>query len=231
MAIAVRGSNAAGNSSGGSTSISVAKPNGTVNGDYLLAIHGAYHTASLADMSGPVTLAALSSRDTGGSATAKSELYDGAAGSETAYGFTSPRHVGLVAAFSGHDLARPVDIAPVWNHSDSDTLSHVAPSVTPTVDGGFLLCGYITSDVSSLAPSHLTPLGMTLVHSFGVVSGSNQRVTVALFSEQLGAAGTATGTRTSTVAVAAPFIAFSMILAPQPGAAGPPPGAFLPFFS
>ncbi len=135
--------------------------------------------------------------------------YKAAGGSEPSdYTFLFSSEVGgsilaAISAYSGVNTADPVDV----DGGDASSIvgtSAIAPSVTPTVSGNWLVAAFATDSAATFS----TPSGMTERTDF---TGSS--VAMALDDENYGATS-ATGTRSSTISGAGVWAAQLLALSP-----------------
>ncbi|GDY32035.1 hypothetical protein [Gandjariella thermophila] len=229
MAATVRAVTQVASTSAGS--LSAAAPAGTQVGDLLIAIHNA-NKGDLASMTAPAAFTL------NGSTTLVSQwpqfaqvwLATRASAGAGPYPFAAPNaadgHSVVLIAVTGYDSTTPLAVGATWNSSASVATAQVAPSVSPAVTGGLLLCGW-SSDVFNNVVSYTTPPGMTTIAN---IEGSANYIATAAASQSLASAG-ATGTRTATCSRASQYIAVSLVVASA--VVAPPPtdtSTFFPFF-
>jgi peptidoglycan/xylan/chitin deacetylase (PgdA/CDA1 family) len=173
------------------SSITLAKPSGTVNGDVLVA---AIDIAGTTTVTAPGGWTLVRSTASGSSLTQATYLHVAGTSEPSSYQwrFSSSRMASAVmAAYVGVNTTAPVDIS--GGGSSSDSSSDVAPSVTTTVAGDLLIGVFGEAANASVTP----PTGM-LEQVEQLAGTGNTRVLSELSDQQLGAAG-ATGARTAAL--------------------------------
>lgn len=124
-------------------------------------------------------------------------------GSQTWTISVAQRGSGTMLGFSGADTVKPVDVKATQNNSTSST-SQVAPSLTPTVTGGILVC----SASAFINGSYTPPGGMTEQSDQANVDTTT---TVATLS---GLTTAATGAKTFTASTSSGSITTSSVIRP-----------------
>lgn len=220
--IAVR-SASFGTSSGGA--VSVTKPAGTTAGDLLVAVHVTDIFGNTAGMTGATGFTQEGVTYSGaGSCFGKvwQRQADGSEGSSFSSG-NPDTSVVMMLAITDFDGVTPFDVTATWSDGGANQTSHVAPSISPSLDGCLLVCAWgSTVGSGTPAPSYTPPGGMTLQAD----SGWAGFAFAALATEVL-VAGGSTGTRTATCGISGSnnYTSLSLAIAPAVSAAGRIPSA------
>lgn len=120
----------------------------------------------------------------------------------------------ILSAIENPHGVSPIDIAPTWGGVASSTFNMVAPSVTPTVDDGLLLCGWAAltfgDSTTFTPPGSMTEIADDQPPAFQIaVSAAAQ--------ELADGAGVATGTRTAVCTRSSYYMSVSLVVAPSEG--------------
>lgn len=193
----------------------VAKPAGTTTGDLLVGVHFTDVFGNTAGMTAAAFTQAGTTYSGTGSCFGKvwRRDVDGSEGSSFSFG-NPDTSVVVLMAIGGHDGTTPFNVLPVWSQGGPNQTSHIAPSVTPTVADGLLICGFAATGASA---SYTPPGGMVeqgdAFASFAFASVASQLL--------VGGAGVATGTRTATCSIsgANDYTSLSLLIAPAAAAA------------
>lgn len=199
----------------------VAKPLGTTAGDHLVAVHFEDVFGSTVGMTAPGFSQTGITYSGSGSCFGKvwQRPVDGSEGSSFNFGNPDTAVV-VMLCITGHNPTTPINVVPVWNDGGANQTSHVASSVTPSVDDALLICGWAAT---GSAASYTPPGGMTeqgdAYAGFAFASVATQVL--------VGGGGVATGTRTATCSIsgANPFVSLSLVVAPAVSTAGRAPRA------
>ncbi|MFD1547001.1 hypothetical protein [Nonomuraea guangzhouensis] len=207
MAIFVRSSSTA--STGNPTVVT--KPAGTTAGDLLVAAHFTDVFGNTAGMTGASGFTQAGTTYSGsGSCFGKvwQRAADGSEGSSFSFGNPDTTVV-VMLAIGGHDTSTPINVLPTWSQGGPNQTSHIAPSVTPSVADGLLVCGFAATGASA---SYTPPGGMTeqgdAFAGFAFASLATEIL--------VGGSGAATGTRTATCSIggANDYTTLSLVIAP-----------------
>ena len=208
MSIFVRSSSTG--SSGNPTVVT--KPAGTVSGDLLVAAHFTDVFGNTAGMTGASGFTQAGITYSGsGSCFGKvwQRAADGSEGSSFSFGNPDTTVV-VMLAIGGHDTSTPFNVLPTWSQGGPNQTAHIAPSVTPSVADGLLVCGFAAT--GSGTPSYTPPGGMTeqgdAFAGFAFASVAAELL--------VGGAGVATGTRTATCSIsgANDYTTLSLVISP-----------------
>lgn len=201
----------------------VAKPAGTTAGDLLIAVHFTDVFGNTLDMTAPPFWPQVGATYSGsGSCFGKVWRRDVDGSEGSSFNFGNPdTSVVVVLCITGHDPTTPINIVPSWSQGAANQTAHIAPSVTPTVNDGLLVCGFAAtgSSASYTPPGSMVERGDAFA-GFAFASVASEVL--------VGGTGAPTGTRTATCSIsgANPFTSLSLLIAPSAGAAatsGPPP--------
>lgn len=223
MAISVRSASQA-IAASGSGSWTVPAPAGVTAGDLLLAFTTAGGSSYTGLTANEFTQTGSDGPNAGNGESPCRVWLRVAGGSEPAnYTFGRPSStvaLGEIVALVGADTANPVDAALSWG-SGAAASSHVAPSISPSMAGSMLVCGWRGASIGT-SNSYTVPGSMV-----ERADQPNLNHLQALATELRAAAG-ATGTRTAT-ATGTPLLAWSAFSIAIK-AAVPAAYRFLPFF-
>lgn len=199
----------------------VTKPTGTTTGDLLVGVHFCDVFGNTAGMTAVDFAQAGTTYSGTGSCFGKvwQRPVDGSEAGSFSFG-NPDTSVVVLLAIGGHDGVTPFNILPVWSQGAANQVSHIAPSATPTVGDGLLICGFAATGASA---SYTPPAGMTeqgdAFASFAFGSVATEIL--------VGGAGVATGTRTATCSIsgANDYTSLSLVIAPAAaaGTASSPP--------
>ncbi|MGH9036065.1 MAG: hypothetical protein ACRD0O_09890, partial [Acidimicrobiia bacterium] len=195
------------------TSITIAKPAGTVAGDVMVA-------SIVQNDALPVSAPAgwtLVRQDAVGTAV-KQSVYVRVAGASEPSSYTWSlgdanfrRIAGGISSYSGVDTAHPVD-AHNGTTSDAATTSITAPSVTTTAAGAMVLHLAAINAEGTLSP----PAGSTERWENSAFNSSNTRDALAESSDVVQASAGATGDRTAVASQAGRWVGVLLALRPAP---------------
>ena len=189
----------------------VTKPAGTAAGDLLVGVHFTDVFGNTAGMTGASGFTQAGTTYSGsGSCFGKvwQRAADGSEGSSFSFGNPDTTVV-VMLAIGGHDTSTPINVLPVWSQGGPNQVSHIAPSVTPTVADGLLICGFAATGASA---SYTPPGGMVeqgdAFAGFAFASVATELL--------VGGAGVATGTRTATCSIsgANDYTTLTLVIAP-----------------
>jgi len=214
-------------SSNAAISLTVNKPSGTVDGDFMVAFMLSDPDAADANLHAPTGWAQSGSTQFTTNVSRSKVYVKSASGEPTSYTFTVDDFssgIVILASASGIDTTTPVNITPTWNSSTTASqTSHIAPSISPTVSGCLMLCAF-TSGAASTA-SYTPPTGMTEMQD----AWSGFEFGEAAYQSLAGSGATGTKTATAT-AGGNGWVAVSMALAPLASSSSRN-SAFFPFLS
>ena len=202
MAISVRSSSLGTKNASGA--VTVAKPAGASIGDLLVAFHSADQFGMVIAMTGPTGFGQQGTTYTAGMSGSGSchgkvwsKVVDGSESTSFSLGNSDTSAVGMLCV-TGQDTTTPFAVTVTWGSGSSSTTSQPAPSVTPPVDNGLLVCWFSTT-YNSGTPGYTPPPGMTEQQDAGTAAG----FTTACLDTQIlvGGSGVATGTKTATLSV------------------------------
>lgn len=177
--------------------LSINVPAGTVVGDVMIAAIAT--TPSSVPITAPAgwTLIRAVTQTTTTSNRVSTYYRVATAGEPASYTWTlSTTHAGAaggIVSYSGVDTSNPVDVSA--GAATASSLSHAAPSITPTVAGDMLVTVHAYASASSWTP----PAGMTERVDMASRSANNAGVTLEMNDLPL-ATTAATGTKTATAA-------------------------------
>jgi hypothetical protein len=188
----------------------VTKPAGATVGDLLVGVHFTDVFGSTAGMTAVDFTQAGTTYSGSGSCFGKvwRRDVDGSEGSSFSFGNPDTTVVVLLA-IGGHDGTTPFNILPTWSQGNPNQTAHIAPSVTPSVSDGLLICGFAATGTSA---SYTPPGGMAeqgdAYAGFAFASVATEVL--------VGGAGVATGTRTATCSIsgANDYTSLSLVVAP-----------------
>lgn len=188
----------------------VTKPAGTATGDLLVGVHFTDVFGNTAGMTATAFAQAGTTYSGSGSCFGKvwQRPVDGSESSTFSFG-NPDTSVVVLMAIGGHDGTTPFNILPVWSQGGPNQVSHIAPTVTPTVADGLLICGFAATGASA---SYTPPGGMSeqgdAFAGFAFASVATEIL--------VGGAGVATGTRTATCSIsgANDYTSLSLVIAP-----------------
>lgn len=172
MAVIIESFATAHNGGSNQTTLTIGKPTGTVEGDllvcFLFSRRGAGTVNNHSTLSG-WTLIQTAQSDPTNVLMVTSSFYKVATDSEPDdYTWTqseSQRFCGIIMRVTGLDTANPIDVFDAATYQETPGNNLIpAPSVTPTVTNGFLVCGvgFAWNGVTFTA----SPPGMTEVYNF-----------------------------------------------------------------
>jgi hypothetical protein len=194
MAIAVESSAVAGNGSTNQATLTIAKPTGVVEDDFLVCILCTGDSDSdntMTTLAGWTAIDGYFGDDFNGVNAGLGTYYKVAGSSEpTNYTWTQSRNMrfeGCIMRLSGVDNASPINTSSMDWQTAWDT-NITAPSCTPTNDDGLLIAAIVMASDSAFTSS---PSGMTIVSEAMGADG----ITGAIAHETLTSSG-ATGVRT-----------------------------------
>lgn len=217
--------------SGGSNSpisLTVNKPSGTVDGDYLVAIMLSDPDAADANLAAPSGWSQSGSSEFVSGVSRSKVFVRPASGEPTSYSFTVDNFssaVVIMTSVTGQDVTTPVNVAPTWNSSTTASqTSHIAPSISPSVAGCFMLCAFTSANGSTA--SYTPPTGMTELQDSWSGFEFGEAAYVLL------AGSGATGTKTATATAGGNgWVAVSMAIAPLASSSSVRNSSFFPFLS
>lgn len=213
--------------SNGPISLTVNKPSGTVDGDFMVAFMLSDPDALTANLAAPAGWSQSGSTQFVTGVSMSKVFTKPASGEGASYSFTVDQFSSIIvilATVTGQDVTTPVNVAPTWGSSSTaGETSHVAPSISPTVPGCLQLCAF-TSANSSTA-SYTPPAGMTEAQDAWDAYEFGEAAYQAL------AGSGATGTKAATATAGGTgWVAVSMAIAPLVSSFSRN-SAFLPFLS
>lgn len=202
-----------GSAAGGN--VTVTKPTGTAEGDYLIAYNTMDPDSAASTMTGASGFSQIGTTNTvtsaghakvwakvAGASEPADYTFGGAAGSSSAV---------VMLCLTGQHASTPIDVSPTHGGSSTAATAHVAPSIDPTVTDTLMITGYMALAQNG-SGSYSPPSGMT--ERADVTAGAWTQTSVAT---QLLSADTATGTRTATFSESKAWIATSLAIAPSAG--------------
>lgn len=211
------------NTGDGVSTVTVTKPSGTVDGDYLVAWVHCDADATAANLTAPAGWAQNGSTQTVANVGVSKVFTKAASGEGASYVFGADINtsgVWIVAAITGHNPGSPINIAITWSSSTTaGQSSQVAPSIITTVANSLLLCTWACG--ASSTASYTPASGMTELKDSW--SGFQFASVDSLAVASAGATGTKTATATSG---GNGWISGSMAIAPAPDPTGNKGGFF-----
>lgn len=197
----------------------VTKPAGATAGDLLVGVHFTDVFGNTAGMTATDFTQAGTTYSGTGSCFGKVWRRDVDGSEGSSFNFGNPdTSVVVLMAIGGHDGVTPFNILPTWSQGGPNQVSHIAPSVTPTVGDGLLICGFAATGASA---SYTPPGGMTeqgdAYAGFAFASVATEVL--------VGGAGAATGTRTATCSIsgANDYTSLTLVIAPAAAATASSP--------
>ncbi len=194
MALSIVGATVGTQSASGSP-VTVNKPTGTANGDFIVAAHLQDVFGTLAGMTGATGFTQQGSSYSGtGSNFGKvfKRAADGTEGSSFSFG-QNDTSVVLMITFRGHDTTTPFDVDPTWSQGSSGQTLHIAPSITTVATNTGLCCVFSTTSDLNTA-SYLPPASPAMTEQ----GDAWAQFTVAELATQILSSSGSTGTRTAT---------------------------------
>lgn len=215
MAVAFRAAETVANGAP-TTSVGVARPAGTTDGDALLAFVAT---------SGDVTITAAPSgwnlldHQTTGTALGDCRHYlywKVAAGEPSTYTWTlsgTADNAAVVAAYSGTSAA-PVQVSDVNLMTSGSSTVHTAPAVTPTGVPTRVVYAYAVNPVYDGNTTFTDPSGPTARAEADPGAGTTNRAVLKVFDMEKGTT-TSTGDKSTTINNSAKGVAYSVVLDPS----------------
>lgn len=205
--------------------LTVTKPTGTVDGDFLLAIHMSDTDATLANVTAPAgwTTNGAGSRITNACNMKVSWKFASGEGASWSFpGASGGYRFVMVLRISGVHPTTPFSANPVYSTATGTSTTHTAPTITPSVADSLHIIASGKFDVTGRGDYSTTmPGGYTQRAKIGSSQSVAASATLATTA--------ATGTKSFTNSDARNYLAVSFALAPGPSPASST-GNMLPFF-
>lgn len=199
---------------GGSFSLTITKPTGTAEGDWLIALIGIRNSTISSAPSGWTQVTTGTVSNIGEAATYKKKA-TGSEPSDYTWSFSSSdRNLGAIVRISGADATDAVNIANDATGSDYSGDPNACPDVTTTANECLIL-RFVTVDVPIVTPG--VPTDHTLI--FDHTAGSSFRLSNAGAYENQASAGS-TGSATFTGSTSAEWVTATVAIQPAAGGGG-----------
>ncbi len=199
------------------TSITIAKPSGTVDGDLLVAIIAKDHNVSFGPPDGSWNVGQNAGRGTAGVRFVFHWKIASGEGTDWTWTGDNEEWYGVVLRITGHDPTTPMNISDVADGSDAAPIS---PTITTDIDGCLIIACFGVDDddtpysVDAALAEEWNAVSSTGAGTCGTAGGIETQGTFG-----------ATGTYTHSVNATEEWVAFTIAIAPAAGAVEITPGA------